>query len=99
MADRITITPQELITSAGSFNVKADEIRDILQYLQTEVNNLESTWDGAAQDQFFAQYSEMQTTLNQFPEVLDGIASQLTAVAQTIEETDAELASRLAGNG
>ena len=99
MADRITITPQELITSAGNFNAKADEIRDILQYLQTEVNNLESTWDGAAQDQFFAQYSEMQTTLNQFPEVLDGIASQLTAVAQTIEETDAALASQLAGNG
>lgn len=98
MAERITITPQELETSATNFNTKADEIRDILQFLQTEVNNLESTWDGAAQDQFFASYSEMQTTLNQFPEVLDGIAAQLNAVAQTLRETDEALASQLAGN-
>lgn len=98
MAGRITITPQELETSATNFNTKADEIRDILQFLQTEVNNLESTWDGAAQDQFFASFSEMQTTLNQFPEVLDGIAAQLNAVAQTLTETDEALASQLSGN-
>ena len=97
MADRITITPQELRTAATNFRVKADEIVDILKYLMNEVTNLESTWDGAAQDQFFAQYNELQTPLNQFPEVLNGIASQLDAVAQTLEETDNALASQLRG--
>lgn len=98
MAERITITPQELRTSATNFKAKADEIVDILKYLMNEVNNLESTWDGAAQDQFFAQYNELQTPLNQFPEILQGIASQLEAVAQTLEETDNALASQLGAN-
>lgn len=97
MADRITITPQELRTAAANFKAKADEVVDILKYLMNEVTNLESTWDGAAQDEFFAQYNELQTPLNQFPEVLNGIASQLEAVAQTLEETDNALASQLSG--
>lgn len=98
MADRITITPEELRTSARNFKLKSDEISDTLRFLLNEVHNLESTWDGAAQDQFFAQYNELQTPLNQFPEILQGIASQLEAVAQTLEETDSALASQLAGN-
>jgi len=97
MADRITITPQELRTAATKFNAKAEEVVGILKDLMTEVTNLESTWDGAAQDEFFAQYRELQTPLNQFPEVLNGIASQLEAVAQTLEETDNALASQLRG--
>ena len=97
MADRITITPQELRTAAANFKAKADEVVDILKYLMNEVTNLEGTWDGAAQDEFFAQYNELQTPLNQFPEVLNGIASQLEAVAQTLEETDNALASQLRG--
>ncbi len=97
MAARITITPEELRTASTNFANKAGEIREILDYLRSEVNRLESTWDGAAQDQFFMTYEEMSKTLNQFPEVVDGISQQLSAVAQTLEETDQALADSLKG--
>ncbi len=97
MAARITITPEELRTSSTNFANKAGEIREILEYLRAEVNRLESTWDGAAQDQFFMTYEEMAKTLDQFPEVVDGISQQLSAVAQTLEETDQALADSLKG--
>jgi len=97
MAARITITPEELRTSSTNFANKAGEIREILSYLRSEVNRLESTWDGAAQDQFFMTYEEMAKTLDQFPEVVDGISQQLSAVAQTLEETDQALADSLKG--
>ena len=97
MAARITITPEELRTASSNFATKASEIREILQYLRNEVTNLESTWDGAAQDQFFATYEEMATTLDQFPEVVDGISQQLSAVAQTLEKTGQALADSLKG--
>ena len=86
MAARITITPEELRTASTNFANKAGE-----------VNRLESTWDGAAQDQFFMTYEEMAKTLDQFPEVVDGISQQLSAVAQTLEETDQALADSLKG--
>lgn len=97
MAARITITPEELRTSSTNFANKAGEIREILSYLRSEVNRLESTWDGAAQDQFFMTYEELAKTLDQFPEVVDGISQQLSAVAQTLEETDQALADSLKG--
>lgn len=97
MAARITITPEELRTASTNFANKAGEVREILEYLRSEANRLESTWDGAAQDQFFMTYEEMAKTLDQFPEVVDGISQQLSAVAQTLEETDQALADSLKG--
>ena len=97
MAARITITPEDLRTASTNFANKAGEVREILEYLRSEVNRLESTWDGAAQDQFFMTYEEMAKTLDQFPEVVDGISQQLSAVAQTLEETDQALADSLKG--
>ena len=97
MAARITITPEELRTASTNFANKAGEVREILEYLRSEVNRLESTWDGAAQDQFFMTYEEMAKTLDQFPEVVYGISQHLSAVAQTLEETDQALADSLKG--
>lgn len=97
MAVRITITPEELRTASTNFANKAGEIREILEYLRSEVNRLESTWDGAAQDQFFMTYEEMAKTMVQFPEVVDGISHQLSNIAQTLEETDQALADSLKG--
>lgn len=97
MAERITITPEELRTSSSNFATKADEIRDILTFLRTEVDNLQSTWQGAAQSQFFIMYSEMEKTLNEFPEVLTGISTQLTTVADTLEDTDDALKAAMQG--
>lgn len=97
MAARITITPEELRTASSNFATKAGELREILTYLRQQVNSLESTWDGAAQDQFFLTFEEMAKTMDQFPEVVDGIGQQLTAVANTLEQTDEELASSLKG--
>lgn len=97
MVARITITSEELRTASTNFANKAGEIRKILEYLRSEVNRLESTWDGAAQDQFFMTYEEMAKTMAQFTEVVDGISQQLSAVAQTLEETDQALTDSLRG--
>lgn len=97
MAERITITPEELRSSSSKFTSKAGEIREILSFLKNEVDSLEATWQGASQSQFFASYNEMQSTLNQFPDVLDGISQQLTMVAQTLEDTDEQLKAALQG--
>ena len=70
MAARITITPEELRTASTNFANKAGEVREILEYLRSEVNRLESTWDGAAQDQFFMTYEEMAKTLEETDQAL-----------------------------
>lgn len=95
MAERITITPNELRVSSSNLRAKADDISSILQYVLYEVRNLESTWDGAAQDAFFIQFNELHSVLKQYPEILQGMASQLDVVASILEDTDNELVSQL----
>lgn len=94
---RIMITPEELRTSAGKFTQKAGEVSDIITLLKGEVNRLESSWEGAAQSQFFQAFLEMSKVLEKFPDVCTGVTGQLNGVAKTIEETDATLASQLKG--
>lgn len=97
MATRITITPEDLRKSSTDMHDKAEQIRGILTDLLKEIDNLKSTWEGASQSQFIGAYDDLQPQLNKFPEVLDGLSGQLKAVADTLEQTDEELATKLRG--
>ncbi|WP_298838352.1 WXG100 family type VII secretion target [Clostridium sp.] len=94
---RIMITPEELRASASKFTQKAGEVTDIITTLRGEVNRLESSWEGAAQSSFLQAFLDMSKVLEQFPKVCSDVTGQLNGVAQTIEETDASLASQLKG--
>jgi len=93
MPERIKITPEELRNMAGDFRTNSDHIIDMLQTIYTNVNNLESVWDGAGQNEFLYQFHELQDPLGRFPQALTGIATTLDNVAQTFEDADRLLAS------
>lgn len=95
MAQRILVTPDELRDSSSKFKKGSNDVTTLLEQLRTEVGSLEQVWDGAAQDSFFQAFHQMDEQLKMFPQILDGISQQLTMVAQTIEETDAQIASQL----
>ena len=96
-AGRIKLTPEELRELARDFVTRAGETRDLLQLLLDMVTRIGDTWDGAANNKFFGQYTDLQPHMQRFPEALDGIAATLDHVALTLEQTDQELASSMAG--
>mgnify|MGYP004463724587 FL=1 len=96
---RIALTTEELRGASTNFSTKAGELRELLNYLRQQVNSLESTWDGAAQNQFFVTFDEIAKNMDQIPEAIENIGNQLSAVATTMENTDNELANALSGNG
>ena len=96
---RIALTTEELRGASTNFSTKAGELRELLNYLRQQVNSLESTWDGAAQNQFFVTFDEIAKNMDQIPEAIENIGNQLSAVATTMENTDNELANALRGNG
>lgn len=95
MAARIAITPQELHNAASQFNQKADELRDIIAFMRQQVGTLDGSWEGAAKIQYFSNFEEMAKIFDQIPEGTDGIASTLTAIAESIVEMDEVMASKL----
>lgn len=96
---RIALTTEELRSASTNFSTKAGELRELLNYLRQQVNSLESTWEGAAQNQFFVTFDEIAKNMDQIPEAIENIGNQLSAVATTMENTDNELANALKGNG
>jgi len=97
--DRIKLTPGQLRDMAGTFRQRAVAVRDLLQHLNIQVNNIESEWSGAAHTSYFAQYIDLQEPLNRFPQALDGIASTVENVAQTFEDADRLLAYQMGDTG
>ena len=98
MADRITITPSELRQAAGVFGQKYEDISGIIQELETQCNNLEGTWTGDSQTQFASLSAEMLKNLREVSDqILPSIQEILTNVAETLEQTDIEIANSLKG--
>lgn len=94
---RILVTPEELRQSASLFATNSQQTSEMISTLTSEVHNLSSVWEGASQSAFFESFEALVPTLQQFVEILEGINQQLTAVADTIEETDNQIASSLRG--
>ena len=67
---RIALTTEELRGASTNFSTKAGELRELLNYLRQQVNSLESTWDGAAQNQFFVTFDEIAKNMDQIPEAI-----------------------------
>lgn len=94
MAD-FEMTPSELELTAAVFTEKADDMRSIVTELSQQVDALSSGWDGAAQDAFFETYESMKEPMDQFSQILDGIAEALKALAEITVETDDALAQQM----
>lgn len=93
---QIRITPEEIRDAAEYLRQRRDEILQNVKDISAKIDEAASEWEGAAQSAFVESYGEMKPVLEeQFPEVIEGIASQLVAVADTMEETDESIAQSL----
>lgn len=99
MAARITMTPEELREAASFLDSTREEIAEKIGAVESKVNDLLNTWDGAAQDAFFDSFTNDMLPIlkNDFPSVLEGISTQLTSAADALEQVDEEVASAFRG--
>lgn len=95
MSDTIRITPAEVRAVKDTFNTKADETRDLISYLRSEVATLDGSWEGAAKNQFTMNFDDAGKMLDQVPEGLVGVGDILEKIASTLEDLDEQLASQL----
>ena len=95
MSDTIRITPSEVRAIRDNFNAKADETRDLISYLRSEIASLDGSWEGAAKNQFTINFDEAGKMLDQVLEGLVGVADILESIAATLEDLDAQLASQI----
>ena len=94
----IKITPEELRDAAQLINGKADEIDQNINAVNEKVQYVVENWEGAAKDSFFEAFESLKNELlTQLDEISKGIASQLQAAADTMEQADQDVANVFKG--
>lgn len=96
MAEQILMSPPEMRAHARTIDNYRMQIEALLTQLDNTIRDVETGWRGASQCSFLDSYQEMKSdALSHFPEILDGISTQLTSSADIMEETDHQLSQML----
>jgi WXG100 family type VII secretion target len=77
------------------FKRASQESLELMKRLQQAVRGLESSWEGQAQQRFFAQYRDWETTMRQCTRFLESVGAQLESVAVDYSEADSQLGRRM----
>jgi Uncharacterized protein conserved in bacteria len=99
MAERIIITPQELNDGAVFLKQRLASITDEVRSIQGRITDIIAKWEGASQAAFVSQWeTEMFPILRDtLPQVIEGVAAELDAAANTLREADSQIAQAFKG--
>ncbi|MDR3308320.1 MAG: WXG100 family type VII secretion target [Coriobacteriales bacterium] len=97
MAGQIRISPETMRGRAGEYRTEAGNVDNVIQRMDSLLSNLQSEWEGAASESYASRFSELRPGFVKAKELIEEIAASLDKTAQTLEETDANIASAFKG--
>lgn len=96
---QIRITPEELREGSSFLLQKMEAVIGEVSEIKSKVDAVASEWEGAAQNSFVAAFESILPILQKdFPEIIEGISTQLTVAADTLEEADNQISQSFAAN-
>lgn len=90
----IKISPDLVRTVAGQFQQKSQDTGTMVQQLQSAVKGMESEWQGLSSQRFFSDYTQWSQQMQKYVQTLADIGNELTRIANTLEQTDQQLAGK-----
>ncbi|MBN1266495.1 MAG: WXG100 family type VII secretion target [Anaerolineales bacterium] len=85
---RILVTPEEVHQVANQFNQASQESEQMVQRLESTVNNLAPNWDGMTSQRFYSDYETWRTSMRQFVEMLGQVSQEMHAIADRFAAAD-----------
>ncbi|MFL2101358.1 WXG100 family type VII secretion target [Mycobacteroides abscessus] len=92
---QIKLTPEELRTSAVKYTNGSTDIDNVLSILTSAQETIRENWEGTAFESFDNQFTELKPKIQEFSQLLQDINTQLNSVADTIEQTDQDIAGKI----
>lgn len=93
---KILITPGELISSSNTFKKSAQQIDQLMRQLDSELNKLNASWDGAAQDKLYQHWGNQgKKSFAEIKQQCEQFSAKIKQVADRMEQLDKELASQM----
>lgn len=97
MAGQIRMTPDQMRARAGEYSNEAGKVQDTITKMDNLLKTLQGEWEGAAAESYSARFAELRPSFVKAKELIDEIAKALQVSAQTLEETDQNIAAKLKG--
>jgi WXG100 family type VII secretion target len=97
MAGQIRITPDQMRSRASEYRTEASNVGDVISKMDTLLNELQEEWEGEASRAYESRFEELRPSFVKAQDLINEIAQSLDATAQSLEETDQNIASQFRG--
>ena len=94
MAGQIRMTPEQMRQRAGEVRTQGETFQDVINRMQSIINELQSEWEGQASQAFADQFSRLKPSFNEMRQLIYDIGTQLDGTANAVEQLDQDIASR-----
>ena len=84
----LSLEPDKLIAAAEDFKDSGKSLNEIVEKLDLTTMNLKADWEGASQQIFYKQYTEIRQYLQGFASILEDISDELKAMVERYSEAD-----------
>lgn len=95
MSNLIQVTPDELRAKGSSFISNSERIGEIVKNLDSLRNEMMEIWKGSASSAFMNQYTDLRPSMDKFTQLVNDIGRQIQDVANTVEQTDRDIANQI----
>lgn len=89
----IRVTPETLESQGNDLIGYAGDLSDILNNIDSKINEIIEGWDGLSQDAYFDMYTTMKQSLDKFPELVESLGDATVSAAQAFGSVDEQLQS------
>lgn len=90
----IRITPDSMRERANQYRNEAQKVNDVIAQMDSLLGQLQGEWEGAASQAYAARFAELRPGFVKAEELINEIAAALVATANTMEQTDADIAAQ-----
>ncbi len=97
MAGQILVSPDQLREHSQAVGSRAQQAEADFQAMKARLSELSSAFQGQAAEMFNTRFEEWHTSASGLIQALHALGTFLSQAAETVEQTDAQLASGLNG--
>lgn len=94
---QITVTPEELMNLANTLSQKATDLNNQVNTLSSTVQDMTSIWKGMGSNAYYNYYVSSEQDIRSFAQLIEVIAGEAKAAAQSFDAVDAEIAQSFGG--
>lgn len=95
MAFTIHYNPEGLTSASQQLSNQHAEFVELIRSMQTTVEALPESWEGAAATAYIEQFESLKPGLDKTAELIQTIQQQIDQILQNVQELDSNMAGQL----